>query len=104
MKERPDQSDRRLLPSLRISPVDGERRLYRCISKSLIEPLIHTIGRCFLEAHCLRLRPRCDGQQNLTYFDLKVVPAPLGSSDGIDLDGNVTVEYLVRRFDGEVSR
>jgi transglutaminase-like putative cysteine protease len=43
----------------------------------------------FLEAHCLRLRPRCDGQQNLTYFDSKVVPAPLGSSDGIDLDGNV---------------
>ena len=42
----------------------------------------------FLEAHCLRLRPRSDGQQNLAYFDLEVVPAPLGSSDGIDLDGN----------------
>lgn len=44
----------------------------------------------FLEAHCLRLRPRCDGLQNLTYFESKVVPRPTGSSEGIDLDGNVT--------------
>jgi transglutaminase-like putative cysteine protease len=43
----------------------------------------------FLEAHCLRLRPRCDGLQNLTHFDTKITPRPVESSDGIDLDGNV---------------
>jgi transglutaminase-like putative cysteine protease len=44
----------------------------------------------FLEPHRLRLRPRCDGLQNLTYFDAKIEPRPAGSSDDIDLDGNVT--------------
>jgi transglutaminase-like putative cysteine protease len=44
----------------------------------------------FLEPHTLRLRPRCDGVQNLTQFDWKVEPHPAGQSDGVDLDGNVT--------------
>jgi transglutaminase-like putative cysteine protease len=44
----------------------------------------------FLEAHTLRLRPRCDGLQNLTQFHWKVEPRPAGSSDATDLDGNVT--------------
>jgi transglutaminase-like putative cysteine protease len=44
----------------------------------------------FLEPHHLRLRPRCDGVQKLTYFDSKIEPVPVGSSDVIDLDGNIT--------------
>jgi len=44
----------------------------------------------FLESHQLRLRPRCDGVQNLTGFDSQIEPEPAGSSDGIDIDGNVT--------------
>ena len=44
----------------------------------------------FLEPHTIKFRPRCDGLQNLTSFDLKIEPRPAGSSDGIDLDGNIT--------------
>jgi transglutaminase-like putative cysteine protease len=52
---------------------------------------IYTYSRpVFLEPHQLRVRPRCDGWQNLTYFDSKIEPRPAGSSDGIDIDGNVT--------------
>ena len=51
---------------------------------------IYTYNRpVFLEPHQLRLRPRCDGVQNLTYFDLKIEPCPAGTSDGIDIDGNI---------------
>ncbi|MBF8254646.1 MAG: transglutaminase-like enzyme, predicted cysteine protease, partial [Deltaproteobacteria bacterium] len=53
--------------------------------------IIYTYNRpVFLEPHYLRLRPRCDGLQNLTYFDSKIEPRPAGSSDVIDLDGNIT--------------
>ncbi len=44
----------------------------------------------FLEPHHLCLRPRCDGVQNLTSFDSKIEPRPAGSTDGIDIDGNIT--------------
>ncbi len=43
----------------------------------------------FLELHHLRIRPRCDGVQTLTYFDCKIEPHPSGSTDGIDIDGNI---------------
>jgi hypothetical protein len=44
----------------------------------------------FLEPHMLKLRPRCDGMQNLTQFEWRVEPRPAGASDGIDLDGNAS--------------
>ena len=44
----------------------------------------------FLEPHTLKLRPRCDGLQNLTQFESKIEPHPAGCADSIDLDGNVT--------------
>jgi transglutaminase-like putative cysteine protease len=44
----------------------------------------------FLELHHLRLRPRCDGVQSVTYFDCKIEPRPSGCTDGIDVDGNIT--------------
>lgn len=51
---------------------------------------IYTYSRpVFLELHHLRIRPRCDAVQNLTYFDFKVEPRPAGSTDGIDIDGNI---------------
>jgi transglutaminase-like putative cysteine protease len=43
----------------------------------------------FLELHHLRVRPRCDGVQNLAYFDSRIEPRTSGSTDGIDLDGNI---------------
>lgn len=43
----------------------------------------------FLGLHHLRIRPRCDGVQNLTDFYSHVEPRPSGSTDGIDIDGNV---------------
>jgi transglutaminase-like putative cysteine protease len=43
----------------------------------------------FLELHHLRIHPRCDGVQNLTCFDSKIEPRPSGSTDGIDIDGNI---------------
>ena len=43
----------------------------------------------FLELHHLRIRPRCDGVQNVTYFESTVEPCPAGSTDGIDIDGNI---------------
>jgi hypothetical protein len=56
----------------------------------------------FLEPHQLRVRPRCDGLQNLTDFDSKLQPRPAGSSDSMDLDGNVVsniwFEGLTERF------
>ena len=42
----------------------------------------------FLELHHLRIRPRSDGVQHVTYFDSKIEPRPSGSADGLDLDGN----------------
>jgi len=43
----------------------------------------------YLDLHHLRIRPRCDGVQTVTCFDSKVEPRPTGSTDGIDIDGNI---------------
>ncbi|MFQ3584685.1 MAG: transglutaminase family protein [Cyanobacteriota bacterium] len=43
-----------------------------------------------LEPHTVRLRPRCDGIQNLLAFDLQVDPPPIGQSPLVDLEGNAT--------------
>jgi transglutaminase-like putative cysteine protease len=45
----------------------------------------------FLEPHLLRLRPRCDAAQNLRDYEITVQPAPVGSSESLDLDGNVVL-------------
>ena len=56
----------------------------------------------FLEPHQLRVRPRCDGLQNLIDFHSQVQPRPAGYSDSVDLDGNVVsniwFEGLTERF------
>ncbi len=47
-------------------------------------------GLAQLEPHTVRLRPRCDGIQNLLAFDLQVDPLPIGQSSLVDLEGNAT--------------
>ncbi|ACK68348.1 transglutaminase domain protein [Rippkaea orientalis PCC 8801] len=46
----------------------------------------------FLKPHTLRLRPRCDSQQQLLNFSLTLDPQPIGISQIIDLDGNNVVK------------
>lgn len=41
-----------------------------------------------LGAHTVRLRPRCDGSQQLHHFQISVTPSPAKVSDLLDLDGN----------------
>jgi transglutaminase-like putative cysteine protease len=43
----------------------------------------------FFEPHQLRLCPRNDGSQRLVHFDLQIDPAPSGTSQAIDSEGNV---------------
>ena len=45
----------------------------------------------FLQPHILRLRPRCDGCQQLHSFSLDVLPEPAGVYQVIDLEGNTVV-------------
>jgi transglutaminase-like putative cysteine protease len=45
----------------------------------------------FLEPQTLRLRPRCDAAQNLISCEIDIEPAPAGSSQCLDLDGNVVM-------------
>ncbi len=51
-----------------------------------------------LQPHVVRLRPRCDGNQTLESFSLKVTPTPKQQSAVIDLDGNTTLKLW---FDSE---
>jgi transglutaminase-like putative cysteine protease len=46
----------------------------------------------FLEPHTVRLRPRCDGSQNLAGFELEIDPRPAGLSQHTDASGNVVAE------------
>jgi transglutaminase-like putative cysteine protease len=45
-----------------------------------------------LQPHLLRLRPRSDGWQTLTHFEVTLTPTPLAQSDMTDLDGNQLVQ------------
>ena len=44
--------------------------------------------RILLKPHLVRLHPRADGEQRVEDFALTVMPAPVGRSPLIDLDGN----------------
>lgn len=43
----------------------------------------------FIEPMTLRLRPRSDGAQHLTAFELTLDPAPIGRTEALDQHGNV---------------
>ena len=45
-----------------------------------------------LAPHAFRLRPRVDGAQRLLSYDLRIHPAPVGSTECLDQDGNVVVQ------------
>ncbi|NJL47467.1 MAG: transglutaminase family protein, partial [Leptolyngbyaceae cyanobacterium SM2_5_2] len=44
-----------------------------------------------LQAHTLRLRPRCDAGQQVVTFDLGITPAPVQQAAMVDTDGNHTL-------------
>ena len=44
-----------------------------------------------LEPHTFRLRPRMTTTQRLLAFDLQIVPAPAGSAESLDQDGNLAL-------------
>ncbi len=50
-----------------------------------------------LDPHVLRVRPRCNGTQHLSHFDVRIEPEPFKMSHGIDLEGNGASQVL---FDG----
>jgi transglutaminase-like putative cysteine protease len=59
--------------------------LFQITHKSL-----YTYSRpAFLEPQTVRLRPRSDAAQSLISFEIDIQPAPAGSSQSLDLDGNV---------------
>ena len=43
-----------------------------------------------LDTHTCRLRPRMTTTQRLLAFDLQILPAPVGSAESLDQDGNLT--------------
>jgi len=45
----------------------------------------------FLEPHIVRLRPRCDGAQDLTAFHLDIEPKPQMTAESLDLEGNTVL-------------
>ena len=59
--------------------------LFQITHKSL-----YTYSRpAFLEPQTVRLRPRSDAAQTLISFEIDIQPVPAGSSQSLDLDGNV---------------
>jgi len=54
----------------------------------------------FLEPHVIRLRPRVDGSQRLLDYSLLITPAPDGTTEYLDQDGNVATQAW---FSGAVS-
>ena len=49
-----------------------------------------------LQPHILRLRPRCDGCQELHSFSLETIPEPARVYQVIDLEGNTVVRVLFK--------
>lgn len=45
----------------------------------------------YLEPHIFRLRPRTHGAQRLLTFDLQIAPAPAGTTECLDQDGNLAL-------------
>ncbi len=46
-----------------------------------------------LQPHLLRLRPRCDGDQSLEQFQVQVTPAPVGTTQILDPEGNAIARH-----------
>jgi transglutaminase-like putative cysteine protease len=46
----------------------------------------------YLAPHIVRLRPRTDSAQKLLAFDLQITPAPAGTTECLDQDGNLALK------------
>jgi transglutaminase-like putative cysteine protease len=46
----------------------------------------------YLEPHTFRLRPRTNAAQRLLAYDIEIVPAPRGTAECLDQDGNVALQ------------
>lgn len=46
----------------------------------------------FVDPHLFRLRPRCDGSQQLQQYQLAISPEPSGRSEYLDAEGNSVVQ------------
>jgi transglutaminase-like putative cysteine protease len=57
----------------------------------------------FLEPHYLRFQPRSDPSQRLLRFDLEIDPAPAGTSQALDADGNQVTLAWFNQLHGELS-
>ena len=76
--------------------------------------IYHYDDAVYLEPHTFRLRPRMSSSQRLLAFDLQIEPAPAGTTECLDQDGNLSLhawfdsptrELNVRtRFDVELLR
>lgn len=54
----------------------------------------------FFEPHYLRFCPRTDGAQRVVRFDLQIDPAPVGTTQALDVDGNlITVAWFSELHD-----
>lgn len=86
--------------SLLLSPSANPLTLPR--SDSVRYHIVHTTTYTYdrpvsLQPHALRLRPRCDGCQELHSFSLEVIPEPAKVYQVIDLEGNGIVRALFHR-------
>lgn len=45
----------------------------------------------FLEPHIFRLRPRTNGEQRLLDYNIEITPAPAGTTECLDQDGNLAL-------------
>jgi len=57
----------------------------------------------YLEPHIFRLRPRTHGSQRLIAFDLQIAPAPAGTTECLDQDGNLALNAWFGAPTGELS-
>jgi len=51
----------------------------------------HYDSAVYLEPHTFRLRPRTTSTQRLLAFEIQILPAPVGSTECLDQDGNLSL-------------
>jgi transglutaminase-like putative cysteine protease len=57
----------------------------------------------YLEPHIFRLRPRMSSTQRLLAFDIQIAPAPAGTTECLDQDGNLAMNAWFNTPTAELS-
>jgi transglutaminase-like putative cysteine protease len=57
----------------------------------------------FLQPHVFRLRPRMNSAQRLLTFDIRIAPSPVGTTECLDQDGNLTLNAWFDAITRELS-